>query len=49
MFNERSAGKHPVCALQELCSKKQWDPPSYDIVSETGPQHMRTFVYKVSE
>ena len=47
--NERSIGKHPVCALQELCSKKQWDPPSYDIVSETGPQHMRTFVYKVNE
>ncbi|XP_019849433.1 PREDICTED: protein SON-like isoform X1 [Amphimedon queenslandica] len=41
-------GKHPVCALQELSVKKLWDPPSYEIVSETGPPHMRIFIYKVT-
>lgn len=41
-------GKHPVSALQELCSKKQWDPPSYEMVSDTGPAHMKCYIYKVN-
>jgi hypothetical protein len=40
-------GKHPVSVLQELALKKHWDPPSYELVSETGPSHMKSYMYKV--
>ena len=40
-------GKHPVSALQELCAKKGWGSPDYDLISETGPSHMKSFMYRV--
>ena len=45
LFN--STGKHPVSALQEICAKKRWDPPHYDLVSSSGPSHQMSFSYKV--
>ena len=43
-----STGKHPVSALQELCTKKHWPTPVYELVNESGPGHMKTFLYRVS-
>ena len=40
-------GKHPVCVLQEVCAKKHWGVPSYELVSCGGPDHMKTFLFKV--
>jgi len=40
--------KHPVSVLQEICSKKHWGPPSYDLVESSGPSHLMTFLYSVS-
>lgn len=42
-----SPGKHPVSALQEICAKKHWDPPHYELVTDTGPSHHMSFCYKV--
>lgn len=39
-------GKHPVNILQEVCSKRKWNQPTYTIVSEDGPAHKKTFLYK---
>jgi protein SON len=41
-------GKHPVSLLGELASKRKWGSPQYDVVHETGPQHQKSFVFKVS-
>lgn len=40
-------GKHPVSALQEICAKKRWDPPHYELVTLAGPSHQMNFRYKV--
>ncbi|CAI8058112.1 Protein Son [Geodia barretti] len=40
-------GKHPVSALQEICAKKHWDPPHYELVTSAGPSHNMNFLYKV--
>lgn len=40
-------GKHPVSMVQELCAKRKWDLPTYDLVSEEGPDHRKNFVFKV--
>ena len=42
-------GKHPVSALQEICSKKRWDNPVYTLIDHGGPAHNKTFSYEVSE
>lgn len=41
-----TADSNPVGALQEMCSKYNWTPPSYDLASETGESHMKTFIYE---
>lgn len=41
-------GKHPVSALQEICAKKKWDPPHYEMVDVAGPAHKKTFLYRVT-
>ncbi|XP_076445441.1 uncharacterized protein LOC143283167 isoform X2 [Babylonia areolata] len=40
-------GKHPVSALTELCTKRRWGAPAFDLVSETGPAHKKMFLFKV--
>jgi hypothetical protein len=39
-------GKHPVSALQEICAKKHWDPPHYELVDSSGPSHQMNFLYR---
>ena len=41
-------GKHPVSALMEVCNKRQWPPPDFQVVHESGPDHMKNFLYKVN-
>ena len=38
--------KHPVSMLQEYCSKNRLDAPEYQLVSEDGPDHSKSFVMK---
>jgi len=42
-----SAGKHPVSVLNELCSKRHWPPPRFDLMEEIGPAHHKSFRFKV--
>ena len=42
------AGKHPVSALTELCSKRRWGPPIFSQAFDCGPPHKKQFVYKVT-
>ena len=42
-------GKHPVSALQEICAKKHWDPPHYELLELGGPAHKKNFLYKVGD
>jgi protein SON len=41
-------GKHPVSLLGELASKRRWGSPQYDVILESGPQHCKLFIFKVS-
>ena len=41
------SGKHPVSALAEFCTKKKWQPPVYNVVHESGPDHKKDFLYQV--
>nr|XP_054753792.1 myb-like protein X [Lytechinus pictus] len=41
------SGKHPVMALNELCNKKRWGKPNFEVVREDGPAHRKNFVFKV--
>ena len=41
-------GKHPVSALMEICNKRRWPPPSFDLIQDMGPAHKKSFVFKVS-
>ena len=41
------SGKHPVSALAELCTKRRWQTPAYNIVHESGPAHKKDFLYQV--
>ena len=36
-----------MSALQEICAKKHWDPPHYELVTSAGPSHNMNFLYKV--
>ena len=40
-------GKHPVCVLQEMCVKKHWGVPNYELVDCSGPAHKRKFLFNV--
>jgi len=42
------AGKHPVSALTELCSKRRWGPPLFNEAFAVGPPHKKNYVYKVT-
>jgi dsRNA-specific ribonuclease len=41
------SGKHPVSALVELCTKRHWGAPNFEVVFESGPDHKKNFVFKV--
>ncbi|XP_030850760.1 protein SON-like isoform X2 [Strongylocentrotus purpuratus] len=41
------SGKHPVMALNELCNKRRWGKPNFEVVREDGPPHKKNFVFKV--
>jgi len=41
------AGKHPVSALTELCSKRRWGPPIFSQAFDCGPPHKKQYVFKV--
>lgn len=41
------AGKHPVSALTELCSKRRWGPPIFNEAFAVGPPHKKQYVFKV--
>jgi hypothetical protein len=40
-------GKHPVSLLVELCSKRRWGAPQFELCFECGPDHMKNFLFKV--
>ena len=42
-----NVGKNPVSILHELCAKKKWGQPLYDLVNEVGPDHRKNFTFKV--
>ena len=41
------SGKHPVSAIMEICSKRKWKPPDFVLVQSDGPDHHRSFLFKV--
>ncbi|XP_023929984.1 protein SON isoform X1 [Lingula anatina] len=41
------SGKHPVSALVELCNKRRWGSPNFQLVFEEGPSHKKNFLFKV--
>ncbi|XP_071480875.1 uncharacterized protein [Diadema antillarum] len=41
------SGKHPVMALNELCSKKHWGKAVFELLREDGPAHKKNFLFKV--
>lgn len=41
------SGKHPVSALGELCNKRKWGAPQYELCFENGPAHKKDFLFKV--
>uniref|UniRef100_A0A8C9EH93 DRBM domain-containing protein n=1 Tax=Pavo cristatus TaxID=9049 RepID=A0A8C9EH93_PAVCR len=42
------SGKHPVSALMEICNKRRWSPPEFVLVDDSGPDHRKHFIFKVS-
>lgn len=41
-------GKHPVSALIELCNKKRILQPDFVMVHHSGPDHRKSFLFKVT-
>ncbi|XP_015258433.1 PREDICTED: protein SON-like [Cyprinodon variegatus] len=41
-------GKHPVSALIELCNKKRIVQPDFVMVNHSGPDHRKSFLFKVT-
>jgi protein SON len=39
--------KHPVSLLGELASKRKWGAPNYSLVNESGPAHLKNFIFRV--
>lgn len=46
-FQSYFAGKHPVSALAEYCSKRKLQLPDYTLVFDHGPAHHKQFLFKV--
>ncbi|ESO89270.1 hypothetical protein LOTGIDRAFT_106890, partial [Lottia gigantea] len=42
------SGKHPVSALLEICNKRKFGAPYFELVHESGPDHKKHFLFKVS-
>ncbi|XP_073524453.1 protein SON isoform X2 [Phyllobates terribilis] len=42
------SGKHPISALMELCNKKKLSPPEFELVDDTGPEHRKRFLFRVT-
>ncbi|KAF0291945.1 hypothetical protein FJT64_010006 [Amphibalanus amphitrite] len=40
------SGKHPISALMELCTKRRWGPPDFQLCMDRGPAHNKHFLYK---
>lgn len=45
--HEVFSGKHPVSALVELCTKRRWGSPAFELVFESGPDHKKNFLFRV--
>jgi len=41
-------GKHPVSSLMELCTKRRWGEPTFELCFRHGPPHRPNFIYKVT-
>lgn len=41
------SNKHPVSGLMELCNRRRWGAPEFTVVSESGPDHQKNFLFKV--
>jgi dsRNA-specific ribonuclease len=41
------AGKHPVSVLSEFCIKSKWQPPQFQVVHDSGPDHKKSYLMKV--
>lgn len=39
---------NPVGNLQEICMRKKWPPPDYNVIRESGLPHDRLFSVKIS-
>lgn len=39
--------KNPISELQEQCTKRKWPMPTYNLVHEEGPPHLRRFQFEV--
>ncbi len=39
--------RNSISVLYELCGKRKWDVPSFQVHSETGRPHKKIFVFKV--
>lgn len=49
MAKQNMESKHPVSLLGELCAKRKYGAPLYEVVMEDGPFHHRKFLFKVFE
>ncbi|KAH6779316.1 hypothetical protein C2S52_010553 [Perilla frutescens var. hirtella] len=56
LFNASDADPHRAGAssslnarsrLNNICTAKHWKPPVFDCFGETGPDHLKQFIYKV--
>ena len=41
-----STDSNPIGSLQEMCMKKNWTPPVYNVTQEEGEAHMKTFTFE---
>ena len=36
-----------MSVLNEMCSKRHWHPPKFELMEDIGPAHHKTFRFKV--
>ncbi|EDO32165.1 predicted protein [Nematostella vectensis] len=41
-------GKHPISMLQEICARKKWQLPDFQLIFDHGPPHSKQFLFKVA-